>query len=229
MIVERLNIKENSHKSDHNQILRLFKAKYTEDTRKIDWNDFFRSYFSYLGLVLLSLPIIFLIGGNPERISGGISESPYLQKLLLGVFIGPLIEECTSRLWLKHSNLNLIVSLIVLVGGIIYKTFFAHNMSQYFIIEFSIIAVVILICLFWPDFHRKNYKYLLYFSCLIFGLMHITNFANFENIELYKYPILTIPQIILGFVIAYIRMNYGFKYGLLFHSSVNFPFMLLRF
>ena len=58
-------------------------------------------------------------------------------------------------------------------------------------------------------------------SSLFFGFIHIANFNQLETL-LPFILIITLPQIILGFVLAFIRLNYGFIYSVVTHLLYNF-------
>jgi len=67
---------------------------------------------------------------------------------------------------------------------------------------------------------KKYYFAVIIISSLIFGVVHISNFAQLET--LWPYTLLiTLPQIAVGFALAYIRLNYGFVYSVITHLLYN--------
>jgi hypothetical protein len=73
------------------------------------------------------------------------------------------------------------------------------------------------------SFWTKNFKYIFYFSSLMFGLVHTT---NYEYISVYQYfiaPVLVFPQLSMGFILSFTRMFYknGFLICFLFHVLLN--------
>ncbi|MEM6316589.1 MAG: CPBP family intramembrane glutamic endopeptidase [Bacteroidota bacterium] len=68
----------------------------------------------------------------------------------------------------------------------------------------------------WPS----NFKIVFWFFTLAFALMHITNFTS--QVATYLIPILVLPQLILALLIGYVRVGWGFWYGVLFHAIHNF-------
>ena len=74
------------------------------------------------------------------------------------------------------------------------------------------------------NFRNKAYfKYLFYVSALLFGWVHIFNF-EFTSSHYVFIPIITLPQTVLGLVLGFIRIRYGFWYGVMLHFLYNTVF-----
>jgi membrane protease YdiL (CAAX protease family) len=74
----------------------------------------------------------------------------------------------------------------------------------------------------WLGFYRtKNYfKWLYYVSAILFGLVHIFNYQL--NDSHYAFiPFITMTQTFGGLMLGYIRIIYGFWYGVLLHALFN--------
>jgi membrane protease YdiL (CAAX protease family) len=74
----------------------------------------------------------------------------------------------------------------------------------------------------WLGFYRnENYfQWLYYVSAILFGLVHIFNYQL--NDSHYAFiPFITITQTFGGLILGYIRITYGFWYGVLLHASFN--------
>lgn len=67
---------------------------------------------------------------------------------------------------------------------------------------------------------KNNFKWKLYLFCTIFALLHLTNYQINSDHILYIPFILKI-QIFAGFILSYIRLKYGFWYGVMLHSMGN--------
>lgn len=68
---------------------------------------------------------------------------------------------------------------------------------------------------------KKHYfKWLYYFLSVFFGLIHIFNY-DIDHSHLPYIPLITMTQIFSGFLFGYIRIVYGFLYGILLHSLFN--------
>ncbi len=143
----------------------------------------------------------------------------------MGIFIvaikAPIVEEIFFRLPLKKSNTNtlfLIGALVIYAFSIYYK----HGKFEPF--NFFVVSFIILyfITILFQKIEIK-FKYFFYVSCLIFALLHMTNFSEINYIT----PLLVLPQLGLGLILGFIRMRYGFFYGILFHALVNLPSALV--
>jgi hypothetical protein len=145
------------------------------------------------------------------------------------IFLAPVLEESVFRLPLKLSTITLSASFSVFIIFII-KLFFLQE-DNYIIYLLSIPLSVIFCGLisYGKDiyfriraFWKKHFRYVFYFFTLIFGLFHLFNYNEIYWWMILSSPFLTLPHIIMGFFLGFIRMNYGFFYSLLFHATINF-------
>lgn len=178
----------------------------------------YEKFKTLVSLLIIEIPLmavlILLISGfetlglvDPEnhKILDMIKSYPVVLLLLLTVVIGPFIEELIFRLYLRYKNnyaLHFLISIVSITG--------AQNEQK---------AETFFISLW-----KKKYKFIFYFSAVIFGLIHISNF-EFSYTILLLSPILVAPQIILGLIIGYTRVRNGFISGLLLHSFHNAIFV----
>ena len=131
--------------------------------------------------------------------------------VLICVFIGSLVE------FLKEfSFLNTL------------KVIERENVLLHLIFGAILIAPIVeegIFRLFLGSFRNKHYfKFLFYISAWLFGWIHILNF-EFTSSHYVFIPIITLPQTILGLILGYIRINYGFLYGVLLHFLYNTVFV----
>lgn len=66
----------------------------------------------------------------------------------------------------------------------------------------------------------KYFKFLFYLSSFLFGFVHIFTY-KFDTSHYLFIPFITASQISSGFMFGYIRIIYGFWYGVLQHSLFN--------
>lgn len=66
---------------------------------------------------------------------------------------------------------------------------------------------------------NKRFKLVFWLFTTIFAIIHISNFG--ATVPFYLTPILVLPQFILGIMLGYIRVGWGFWYGVLFHALHN--------
>lgn len=152
-------------------------------------------------LLISGLETLGLVDPDNHKIMDMIKSYPVVLLLVLTVVFGPLIEELIFRLYLRYKDnyaLRFLISIVSLTG--------VRNEQK---------AETFFISLW-----KKRYKFIFYFSAVIFGLIHISNF-EFSYTILLLSPILVAPQIILGLIIGYSRVRNGFVSGLLLHSLHN--------
>lgn len=114
------------------------------------------------------------------------------------------------------------------------KIFDSESKIEQYVLEYSILSRYLIIVLIGPFIEEmifryplkyfQNsifYRYYVYLSALLFGLIHFDNYITSEN-AVYFILLLTAPQIWGGLVMSYVRINYGFWYGFLLHCCINF-------
>lgn len=200
----------------------------TIDTKTFKIKDLISIFFFSLFLDIILLIIFSKFIGHIENRNSIISSMSLPKALLISAIAFPLIEEIIFRLWLKKGNYNHYISIITCLAytsAIAIRSGLTKNI--YFISTILIIALIIAIHKFIPQEKKYYFKISLCISTLMFGFMHLFNFVDIQSIEIYKLPILVIPQIVLGFISGYIRLTRGFKYGVLFHALHNFTIILI--
>jgi len=157
-------------------------------------------------LIIPAVLLFFLIQeiSNLDLDNHAVSEltnkSGLLGLILLGGILGPLIEELIFRLPLNYKRNYLFKLFGVMIGRKAVKNFWF-----------------------------KNYTVFFYLFILAFGIVHIFNFKDESVSILLLSPILVLPQIIGGTVIAYLRLNLGFFWGFLQHAIFNSALMIIAF
>lgn len=68
--------------------------------------------------------------------------------------------------------------------------------------------------------NKPYFKWLYYGVSIVFGLVHIFIY-NIDSTHLPYIPFITMTQTFSGFLFGYIRIVYGFGYGILLHSLFN--------
>ncbi|MCF0054153.1 CPBP family intramembrane glutamic endopeptidase [Dyadobacter sp. CY356] len=67
---------------------------------------------------------------------------------------------------------------------------------------------------------KSCFKWVYYLSAVLFGWAHIFTYA-FDSSHYFFVPLITLPQTFAGFILGYVRMIYGFWYGVLLHAVYN--------
>ncbi len=141
--------------------------------------------------------------------------------------LAPLLEETIFRLFLRFHTLNLLFSLLFAAF------FFVPRASGWvFWLALGVFLFVFLgllmlylnakdavkdLEIFW----ERNFSTLYYLSVFSFGLIHILNYSLPFWKALVLAPVLVLPQILLGFILGYLRMRYHFGFALALHAIHN--------
>jgi membrane protease YdiL (CAAX protease family) len=154
--------------------------------------------------------------------------------LLLVTVIGPLLEELAFRLYLTTQRtyfffgLNFFAYYIwEFIGGIfnLKNTFVFNSPGIFFVIIFIFTVNLVLsltVSAKWlSQTVTKYFGYFVYSSGIIFGLIHITNYENYQK-YFYLIPILVLPQVAVSFIFAFVRTKFSFWWGVISHTLYNF-------
>lgn len=152
--------------------------------------------------------------------------------LLLISVIGPFLEELSYRLLLSNKktwfllgsffficfNLQIVVSLIsdeglsllAFLGGIFVS--FLFTLIAFFLISKEKIE----------RFVNIYFNYIFYTVSLVFGLVHLSNYNNLQEILLLM-PLLVLPQLFVTFIFGYTRVKFNsFWWVFAMHACYNF-------
>ena len=194
-----------------------------------------RVYFRIMGMVLLLALIttIFVVVLNrfmvlPERTYPRL-DSPVI--FLILVVIGPLFEEILFRLNLVVTRINCAIFVTVLIIILLKIGFFQAGEFYIYLGVLPLFPMFYYIFLktdypfrFIAQFVKINFRYLFHLLAITFGMLHIFNYQTVYWWMVLLFPIITGPYIVIGYVLGYTRMRYGFANGWLIHSSINFVF-----
>lgn len=147
---------------------------------------------------------------------------------ILLVFVGPLFEELVFRLPLDFTANSISICLSILLYRLFATHFFSfniHKVTDYLNLSSALILFLALRKIIperiLKNIKNKNYSYIFYSSAALFGLAHVTNFGSLNHIYSLLYIVYILPQFIMGISIGYIRIKYGFIFGLLVHIMIN--------
>ena len=181
------------------------------------WSEKAKKLFS---LLILDIPIMILLIGvlsglqavglfNDESNKLGmlINTMPVWILIFVLVILIPFFEELIFRLYLryKYNYLARFFIFLSLIAGV-------KNHDQFEV---------------WlSDFCTKRYLFIFYFSALLFGYVHLTNYNNSISIILLS-PIIIAPQFISGLFIGYLRVRHDLVTGYLMHALHNAIFVCI--
>lgn len=150
---------------------------------------------------------------------------------LVSVIILPLMEETAFRLYLVFKPIFLALSISII--SYYYTTFsifetYVTDIKNDFLIRVSISLLIGTISFFLLNklahrikiFWNNNFKWIFYFSILVFGLVHIMNY-EINIYSLLLTPLIILPQLISGSFYGFIRVQYGIIYGIIAHILNN--------
>lgn len=183
--------------------------------------------FIYLILAIpISVPLIVLNMFDliPEHYSQ--TQDASLKYLLSLIIFAPIIEESIFRLLLipKYSYISFSLSLIIIL---ISKSIWGANYGN----ELYLLALPTF-CLAHYIFKDKSFnttkhlKLIVHVSVVLFAFVHISNFIDVELWVYFIFPILTAPQILMGYILSFTRLKYGFPFAMLLHVLINFTLSL---
>lgn len=147
------------------------------------------------------------------------------------VILVPLIEELFFRLILKPYKKNIAFFSFMFSFMICYGGQYPNKIDTYLLFSL-LISLLFSVLVFYvlnkkthiEEILWKNQKILVIFFTLIFGLIHISNIDKVGTLH-WKlslfYPIYVLPQMIMGYFCAVLRLKSGLIWGVLFHSIIN--------
>lgn len=176
---------------------------------------FFHLLAAALLAVLLVLPLLasieayFELDLGDHKVTEILKENVVIAVVFI-VVIGPVIEELLFRYWITFR-----------------RAFFLHWAVGILTRVFDISRFKLLRkekCIW-----EKFFPYIFYMSAVLFALIHISNFSEYKTYW-WLAPLYTLPQLIIGLALGYIRIKQGFMSSWFFHSCYNLiivaPFFL---
>ncbi|AYN05868.1 type II CAAX prenyl endopeptidase Rce1 family protein [Flavobacterium sp. 140616W15] len=137
--------------------------------------------------------------------------------------VAPIMEEILFRLVIRVNKSNIILFVVFLIVSLLYETYILTTTAYYiFIGGFSLFLIS-------KKFNHKinssfeknnSLPFLIYFSCLLFGLFHL---SNFKDIDITNITVITylISKILDGFVFILLRLKFGIIASILLHIFIN--------
>ncbi len=150
--------------------------------------------------------------------------------------IGPFVEEILFRLALKFNKFNISVFIILLcyalLGGKIESFDFTNILSYFKVILLVLIGVLCynLINNNHIEKLKKHRKYIIWFSIIAFGLVHLINISIVGQMYWqlsFFYPFYVLPYMSMGYFMSNLRLKQGFIWGFLLHAIINSVFTIL--
>lgn len=162
-----------------------------------------------------------------------IEKYCFWELFLYGVVLIPILEEVAFRLYLFPRKIAVVTSVsffaYLFSSRIIFNVesinFTSFILERLFVsLGFGVFAYLTMLKVSdnsLKQFYERNFGLIFYFSALLFGVVHISNYSPMNITTLLLSPLLTLHQVISGLGFGYIRVREGFVYAILFHSIVN--------
>jgi len=193
------------------------------ESRKLSVKKFIALLFFYFMASIAIGVINFYVCKTFHLVHPKLGLSPQMT-ILFVVLLGPFYEEVFFRSLLRFKWSSILLfstTAIAMAAFSIYKLKFVMAIS----LSVFVLGLFLLVTKFTRNkielFIASKFKYFFYSSSVLFGLLHASNFTgNVYYILAFSF-ILGGPQVVLGLILSYIRMNHGLKYSVLFHMVVN--------
>lgn len=192
--------------------------------------------------LVVALAVAFVIAGpvidalnppEPELFNPG-SWQAIVGLIIVAVLIAPPFEEVIFRLPLAPYQPALplvggVFGLILVVTLFDYPTGLILSLG----VLVGLYTVFLLILGFgglsmWalPKIERiwaRHFRWVVYGTAVVFGLIHVTNWQweSFGMAEVAAMPLIASPQLIGGFMLAYVRVRLGMVFAIVSHGAFN--------
>ncbi|MFD2034825.1 type II CAAX prenyl endopeptidase Rce1 family protein [Belliella marina] len=142
--------------------------------------------------------------------------------MIMGSVVAPLLEESQFRLPLSKKRNALILPFFISLIMVIVKSL--DNAVWIETLVYTSYLIFLLTCF---TFHKKYVlkpKIAIFTTTIFFSLVHVFSYELHEpSFATHLLTLLAVsPQFIGGLMLAYIRIKFGFWYGVLFHGIWNF-------
>ncbi len=184
---------------------------------------------SVIGLFILIFLLIVLVIISFQRLTNAhpestLSDMPKTVPFWFALFIPPLIEELTFRLWLKRNTTTILISFACLTWLLVSKLLPVKIYSTDMLALRCLIALVAGLVFTWalrkPIINAK-FPILFYASAIVFGLVHVGNYSNFTFLGAIVVLISLATRALFGLFLGYVRIGYGIWASYLFHVANN--------
>lgn len=182
-------------------------------------------------VVIIGVVILTVFSVQNTVISDLSAGKPLFRTVLIACLLIPLLEEATFRLPLKFKPLNLAIAISVLYLGTVADLIFAFvNEESIAYLGMSLFSAILIgLIIFYiarkysenlSEIWKSNFKLIYYSSIILFGIFHIQNLQIPEE-YVYYIPIIIVPWLIGGHITGFIRIKYGFIFGVVYHGLYN--------
>jgi hypothetical protein len=199
----------------------LLNPSFNGEFRKPSGADLFLPFVVYLLFVIPLGVLLFIISGLLE-VSPKLLQLNTHERIVYGILLTPLIEEIFFRLIYVFTKRNIgiiIFSSFCLI--VVFVTRSEFHKAYLFLSLFLFFTILLLFYQKSSSFFENHFRFFFYAIAAIFAVLHIFNFTGINSVKHILIIFFVIPQLILGIILGYLRITYGFIYAVSFHTIVN--------
>jgi membrane protease YdiL (CAAX protease family) len=189
----------------------------------------FQIYLLQLVFLPFLVPLIYVAKKMTQAEHLEIDQKNWAVVLYI-ILLGPLLEELVFRGLLRFNRKVIAFWGSLLLGGLGWvlspnSTF--KNASVYMVfMSFPVFYIATeYVKKTLHEFWKNHFKVVFHFVAVSFALIHLGNFTNIHN-YLWALPLVSI-QLILGYFLGFLRIKFGFWYGVGLHIMWNFTFTII--
>jgi hypothetical protein len=206
----------------------------TKVTHPLSWGCYLFGYNLFLAILSATF-VAFPMGKHL-----GASSIAGMPRPWIWVLFAPVTEELLFRLPLRYNVINLTTSALLFTLLTVRRLLLKFGSSGWataterwlwsavFAILVGSVVFVLLrsepVTRLAKNLWLNHFRSVLYASCFAFGLVHIFNFrfTALTAETLLLAPLLVLPQIISGFILAFTRLHLGMIWCIALHAANNF-------
>lgn len=150
----------------------------------------------------------------------GLKYTTLLIAFLTFIKIGllsPIIEEFSFRFGLFSKRKYQIISILIFAVPFFYQAEIQFFKSSFYYF-YSILLLHALSLYFIP---KQKYFLLIIVNSVLFGLIHMLNFASLSKENIIIALVNIVPQILAGYFLANLKYKKGFTYSVFLHITLN--------
>ncbi|MBO2525152.1 MAG: hypothetical protein CW341_05565 [Bacteroidetes bacterium] len=189
-------------------------------------------------LVFLTIYIIKIIVAIVSHVvfkdnapDSGLMDLPTVFPLWLVLFVPPLLEELSFRLWLKRNTATILISSVGFVWCLASMFLADAIYSTDRLVLKCIVALAgggAVALLLKKQIINAKFPIIFYLSAILFGLMHACNFIDVSSFAGALFVLINlVMHMLTGLFLGYVRVGYGIVASILFHVTNNLVVIFL--
>ncbi|RZL65047.1 MAG: CPBP family intramembrane metalloprotease [Pedobacter sp.] len=154
-----------------------------------------------------------------------LKEYGILGTLAFACIFAPIFEEILFRWHLRDLH-GSIYFFFLSISGLVTSQLNSTLIQFYVVITTLLLAILTIKALekkgkfYAIRMWRKSYPYLFYYTAIIFGLLHLSNYKDLTIADP-SFVIYIASQTFGALTLGYLRIKYGLGYSILFHALFN--------